>query len=140
MSPMAALEMIFVDKSPITLPKKVKQWVVSFLALFDVLFLVVTLFDVLRVLGLNTLSSPVHVGIAQGGQGLAVAVLIGMYALFVAALPGLFARRLVGWNMLFYGQLFYALYLVLSNLTFSAILSLLIMTFVLFQIKSYYKA
>ena len=57
MSPMSALQMIFVDKSPVKLPKNVKQWVVNFLALFDVLFLVVTLFDVLRVLGINTLSS-----------------------------------------------------------------------------------
>ena len=56
------------------------------------------------------------------------------------ALPGLFARKLSGWTLLFYARLVSLVANVLSGAVVSALLVAQISLYVLFQVRLLYKA
>jgi hypothetical protein len=55
------------------------------------------------------------------------------------ALPGLFARKMSGWKLLFYAQLVSMLSSLIIGAWFSVIIGGLISLYVMFQLRSMYK-
>jgi len=60
--------------------------------------------------------------------------------ILVLTLPGLFARKMSGWTLLFYARLVSLVATVLSAAVVSALLVALISLYVLFQVRPLYKA
>ena len=56
----------------------------------------------------------------------------------IAALPGLFARKMAGWRLLFYSQLVSIVYNVLSGHIVSGLLFGLIALYIMFQVRPLY--
>ena len=67
-------------------------------------------------------------------------VLIIELGLMIAALPGLFARKMAGWTLLFYSQLVSIVYNVLTGNIVGGLLFGLIGLYILFQVRTKYAA
>jgi len=67
-----------------------------------------------------------------------IAVLVLQLGLEIAALPGLFARKMMGWTLLFYSQIVSFVYSMVSGSYISAIIGALIGLYILFQIREKY--
>lgn len=94
----------------------------------------------LFVLGVGTALMPFGgVGYAAGFSYLTV-VLIVEIGLTLAALPGLFARKMSGWRLLFYAQIASLVFSLLSGNIISALIGALIGFYILFQVRSLYQA
>ena len=64
--------------------------------------------------------------------------LIVQIGLTVAALPGLFARKMAGWRLLFYSQLTGLAFSILSGSIIGGLIGALIGLYVLFQVRGLY--
>ena len=73
------------------------------------------------------------VGYASGFGVLTIFIIIEI-GLMIAALPGLFARKMAGWRLLFYSQLISIVYNVLSGSIVGGLLFGLIGLYILFQV------
>ena len=101
--------------------------------------LVLTLPLLLAVLGIGTVLMPfAGVGYATGFGFVAIGLIIEI-GLTVMALPGLFARKMSGWTLLFYARLVSLVANLLSGAVVSALLVALISLYVLFQVRPLYK-
>ena len=72
------------------------------------------------------------------GFGLAAITLIVQLGLMIAALPGLFARKMSGWRLVFYSELFSILTSILNYAILGAIVGGLIGLYILFQVRTKY--
>jgi hypothetical protein len=72
------------------------------------------------------------------GFGLAVAVLLVEIVLDVAALPGLFARRMSGWRLIFYARIVAIADSLLRGAVASAIVWGIVSLYILFQVRALY--
>jgi hypothetical protein len=138
--PIGFLNYYLVTKAPIQLPDNFKEWIVQYGPWITIVVLVLTLPALLAVLGIGALLIP-FAGIGYGtGFGFLAIGLIVEIAMTVMALPGLFARKMSGWTLLFYARLV----AIVSNLLAGAIISALVVgvisLYVLFQVRSLYKA
>ena len=89
-------------------------------------------------LGLGAILIPFGgVGYASGFGVLTLFVIVEL-GLMIAALPGLFARKMAGWQLLFYSQLVSIAYYVLSGHIDSGLLFGLISLYILFQVRPLY--
>jgi len=128
-----------VKKAPIQLPDNAKEWIVQYGPWLTLVILVLTL-PVLAVLGIGTVLIPfAGVGYATGFGFVAIGLIIEI-GLTVMALPGLFARKMSGWTLLFYARLVSLVANVLSGAVVSALLVAQISLYVLFQLRPLYKA
>jgi len=133
------LDFYLVKKAPFQIPDAGRELIVKFGPWINLVLLVIFLPALLLVLGLGTALMPFGgVGYATG-FGLAAIFLIIQLGLQLAALPGLFARKLSGWNLIFYGTLISFVYHVLTYSIISGILGVVIGLYVLFQVRSLYK-
>jgi len=57
----------------------------------------------------------------------------------IAALPGLFARKMSGWTLLFYSQLVGIVHSLLTGNIISGLLTALIGLYILFQVRPLYR-
>jgi hypothetical protein len=57
----------------------------------------------------------------------------------IAALPGLFARKISGWNLSFYSVVANLVYGLFTGAILSGLLGALVSLYILFQIKALYK-
>jgi hypothetical protein len=120
-----------------------KPTIVKYAPWINLVLLVLMAPVILLALGIGAVALPFS-GLAGAGAAtglsLAMMALVFQVVLMVAAVPGLFARKRVGWNLAFYGVIFALVY---NVLTVSGILvgliDALIGSYVLFQIRSYYK-
>jgi len=134
------LDFYLVKKAPIQLPDNAKEWIVQYGPWITLVILVLTLPLLLAVLGIGTVLMPfAGVGYATGFGFVAIGLIIEI-GLTVMALPGLFARKLSGWTLLFYARLVSLVANVLSGAVVSALLVALISLYVLFQVRPLYKA
>jgi hypothetical protein len=78
---------------------------------------------------------------AVGGSMMLPAVIVTCIGLVLraVALPGLFARKMSGWKLLFYAQLVSMLSSLIMGAWFSVIIGGLISMYVMFQVRSMYK-
>jgi hypothetical protein len=136
------LDYYLVTKAPFQLPPNAKEAIVKYGPWIAVVLLILLLPPVLLVLGLGALLTPfsVFAGPAYAAQfGYLTILTIVQLALVIAALPGLFARKMQGWRLMFYSRLVSIVTLLLSGLVMNAIVSGLIGLYILFQIRSLYE-
>jgi hypothetical protein len=77
-------------------------------------------------------------GVAAASFGISAVFLIVQLGLEVAALPGLFARKMSGWKLMFYAMLVGFVHSLVSYAIISGIIATLIGLYILFQIRTKY--
>lgn len=135
------LDYYLVTKAPFQIPEGAKEWIVKFGPWIDLILLIVFLPALLAIFGLSSLfASYAVLGITTytTWYWVGIVVLVAQLVLQVIALPGLFARKMVGWTFLFYSQIVSLVYSVVTGNILSAIIGALIGFYVLFQIRSKY--
>jgi hypothetical protein len=133
------LDFYLVKKAPFQIPEGGREWIVKFGPWITVVLLIISLPALLFVLGVGTALMPFGGVYYARGFGLAAAFLVVTLGLEVAALPGLFARKMSGWNLIFYAQLVGLVHSLLSYNIVGGLLGALIGLYVLFQIRMKYK-
>jgi hypothetical protein len=134
------LDFYLVKKAPFQIPDGGREWIVKFGPWITVVLLILTLPFLLAALGIGALLMPVGgVGYATGFGFLTIVIIIEI-GLMIAALPGLFARKMAGWRLLFYSQLVAIVFNLLSGNIISALLMGLIGLYILFQVRPLYHA
>jgi hypothetical protein len=104
-----------------------------------VVLLILTLPILLFALGLGAIYIPFGgVGYASGFGILTLFVIVEL-GLMIAALPGLFARKMAGWRLLFYSQLVSIVYNVFRGAVVSGLLFGLLSLYILFQVRTMYR-
>ena len=132
------LDFYLVKQAPFQIPDGGREWIVKFGPWITVVLLILTLPVLLFALGLGVIYIPFGgVGYASGFGVLTLFVFVEV-GLMIAALPGLFARKMAGWQLLFYSQLVNIAYNILSGHVVSALLGGLIALYVLFQVRPLY--
>jgi len=133
------LDFYLVQKAPFQLPDQAKEMIVRFGPWIAVVLLILSLPILLFALGIGTLFLPfAGWGYASGFGYLTLFTLIEI-GLLVAALPGLFARKMSGWTLLFYSQLVSIVASLLGGWIVRAIIGALISLYLLFQVRSLYR-
>lgn len=132
------LDFYLVKKAPFQIPAGGREWIVKFGPWITVMLLILTLPILLFALGLGAILIPFGgVGYASGFGVLTIFVIVEI-GLMIAALPGLFARKMAGWRLLFYSQLVSIVYNVLSGSIVGGLLMGLIALYILFQVRPLY--
>lgn len=129
-------------KSPFHIPPHVREWIVKFSPWIDVVLLILTLPVVIAALGLSLFVLPFGAVINPFGSLLGIihwVIILGVFALQIAALPGLFKRSLKSWYLVYYSVLLGAVGSLLSRDIFGLIIGTAIGLFILFEIKDYYR-
>ena len=133
------LDFYLVKQAPFQIPDGGREWIVKFGPWITVVLLILTLPILLFALGLGAIFIPFGgIGYASGFGVLTLFVIVEV-GLMIAALPGLFARKMAGWQLLFYSQLVSIVYNVLSGHIVSALLFGLIALYILFQVRPLYR-
>lgn len=136
--PIGFLDYYLVKKAPFQIPDAAREWIVKFGPWITVILLVLSLPAVLIVLGVGTFLMPFGgVGYASG-FGIAAVGLLACMVLQVMALPGLFARKMRGWTLMFYAMAINFVTSLLSGAIVSALVGALIGFYILFQVRSLY--
>lgn len=134
------LDFYLVKKAPFQLPENAREWIVKFGPWITVVLLILLLPLLLVALGIGAVFIPFGgVGYAAG-FGIMTIVLIIELGLMIAALPGLFARKMAGWTLLFYSQLVGIVYNVFTGNVVGGLLMGLIGLYILFQVRTKYQA
>ncbi len=132
------LDYYLVQKAPFQIPDGGREWIVQWGPWIAVVLLVLSLPPLLFLLGIGTLLMPFGgVGYATGFGYLSL-VLIVQLGLMIAALPGLFKRKMSGWRLLFYAQIVNFVFSILSGSIVGGVLGTLIGLYILFQIRLKY--
>jgi len=132
------LDFYLVKRAPFQIPEGGKEALVKYGPWVMVILLVLSIPAILFILGVGTVLIPFGgLGYASGFSTAAVFLLIEV-GLEIAALPGLFARKMSGWKLLFYGRLMAIVYSLLLLSLFGAIVGGLISLYILFQVREKY--
>ncbi len=134
------LDFYLVKKAPFQIPDAGREWIVKFGPWITVVLLILLLPLLLVALGIGAAFMPFGgVGYAAG-FGIMTIVLIIELGLMIAALPGLFARKMAGWTLLFYSQLVGIVHNVLTGNVVGGLLGGVIGLYILFQVRTKYNA
>jgi hypothetical protein len=137
--PIGFLDLYLVKKAPFQIPDAGKEWIVKFGPWITVVLLILTLPILLFALGMGAVFMPFGgVGYASGFGILTLFVIVEI-GLMIAALPGLFNRKMAGWRLLFYSQLVSIVYSLLSGSVVGGLLFGLIALYILFQVRPLYQ-
>jgi hypothetical protein len=138
--PIGFLNYYLVTKAPVQIPDNVKEWLVQYGPWITIVVLALTLPMLMLALGLGTVLVPFGgVGYVTGFGVVALGLIVEI-GLTVMALPGLFARKMSGWTLLFYARLVSFVANVLAGAIVSALVVGVISLYVLFQVRLLYKA
>ena len=133
------LDFYLVKKAPFQIPDAGRELIVKFGPWITVVLLILLLPLLLVALGLGAVFMPFGgVGYAAGFGFLTIVVIIEI-GLLIAALPGLFARKMSGWTLLFYSQLVGIVHSLLSGNIIGGLLMALIGLYILFQVRPLYR-
>lgn len=124
------------------LPKNGREAIVNITPWIALIFGILGVFAGLAGIGLLTAFSP-FLFLSNGFNGAAGSILgalLGLIgsALLLAAYPGTKARKVHGWNMLFWSEVVNLIAAVIA-VSVSGVVISLIMFYLLYQIKSYYR-
>lgn len=140
---MGFLNYYLVEKAPFALPKGVVDFIVKFAPIVAIILGVLGAVGALALFGLGSILGPFVVlggGVAALGSTFLAAIFSGIIGvLYLMAYSGLKARKLSGWNMLFYVQTLYIISDLVSVRIASAVLSAVVGYYFLFQIRAAYK-
>ena len=132
------LDYYLVKKAPFQIPDGGREWIVKYGPWITIVLLVIMLPPLLFVLGVGTALVPFG-GIGYASNwGLAVVLLFVQLGLTIAALPGLFARKMSAWRLLFYAQAVGIVHSLLSGNILGALIGGLIGLYILFQVRTLY--
>ena len=132
------LDFYLVTRAPFQISDGGRQVIVRFGPWITVVLLILTLPLLLFALGLGTIYIPFG-GIGYASRfGVLTIFVVVQVGLMIAALPGLFAKRMAGWRLLFYSQLIAIVYNTLSGNIVGGLLFGLIALYILFQIRTLY--
>ena len=132
------LDFYLVQKAPFQIPDNIKEVIVKFGPWITLVLLILSLPPLLFVLGVGTAFVPFGgVGYATSWGYLTVGLVIQI-GLTIAALPGLFARKMAGWRLLFYAQIVSFVVSLLSGAIIGALIGALIAFYILFQVRTKY--
>jgi hypothetical protein len=133
------LDFYLVKKAPFQIPDGAREWIVKFGPWITVVLLVFSLPLIFALLGIGAFLAPFGgLGYATGFGMTALFVLVSV-ALEIFALPGLFARKMSGWKLMFYAQIASAVGSLVAGAIVSGLVGALISLYVLFQVRSLYK-
>lgn len=132
------LDFYLVKKAPIQIPEQGREWIVKWGPWIALVLLALSLPLVLALLGLGTALVPFGGYYYATGWGLAAVFLIVYFVLRIMALPGLFARKMTGWRLMFYSQIAVLVYSLLYGAVVSGIIGALIGFYILFQVRTKY--
>jgi hypothetical protein len=133
------LDFYLVKRAPFQIPEGGREWIVTFGPWITVVLLILTLPILLVALGIGAVFVPFGgIGYASGFGLLTIGVIVEI-GLMIAALPGLFARKMAGWRLLFYSQLVSIVFNLLSGSIVGALLFGLIGLYILFQVRTHYR-
>jgi hypothetical protein len=127
------LEDLLVKKAP-ALPKNVKDFLVKYAYIFNIIGIIMTIPAIFALLGLNAV---IHIFAKTSIIG--VLFLIVEMLFRIKALPGLKNRKIDGWNMLYYAALTQAVYSLINFDLGGFVIGTLVSLYFIFQVKSYYK-
>jgi len=133
------LDYYLVKQAPFQIPDGAREVIVRFAPWIAVVLLVLSLPVVLLALGLSAAVLP-FAATGATGLGFTMMIVIATLVLDVLALPGLFARRMGGWRLIFYARLVTIVSSVLQGAIVGGILGGLISLYILFQIRPLYGA
>lgn len=137
---MAFLDHYLVERAPMQIPGAAKEWIVQYGPWITIVLMVIALPTLLVALGIGTAIMPfAGVQYATGFTFQAIGVLVQI-GLTLAALPGLFARRMNGWQLMFYASITSGVFSLLAGSIVGALVGMLISLYVLFQVRSLYTA
>jgi hypothetical protein len=133
------LDYYFVKKAPFQLPMNVKEGIAKYGPWISIVLLVLLLPPILIVFGIGTLLIP-FAGPTYGTSFTWLTLLtIVQVGMLIAALPGLFARKMQGWRLIFYSRILSILSLLLSGSIVNAIVGALVSFYILFQVRALYE-
>ena len=133
------LDFYLVHKAPFQIPDAGREWIVRFGPWITLVLLILLLPPLLIAFGIGTSLIPFGgVGYAAGFGFFPLAVIVEI-GLMAAALPGLFDRRMAGWNLLLYAQLVSIVRSLLMGAIVGGLLLGLISLYILFQVRPLYR-
>jgi hypothetical protein len=132
------LDFYLVKKAPFQIPEGGREFIVKFGPWITLVLLIISLPALLFVLGVGTFFAPMAGVAAASSFGISAIFLIVQLGLRIAALPGLFARKMSGWNLLFYATLVGFVHSLVSYAIISGIIGALIGLYILFQVRTKY--
>lgn len=136
----ATLDEYLVKKAPFQIPEGGKEFIVRFGPWISLVLLVLTLPLLLMALGLGAIVAP-FAGVQYAtGFGIAAIFALVQVVMLGMALPGLFARKMSGWTLLFYEQLVGFVGAILSGSIVGGIIGALIGLYILFQVRTKYSS
>jgi hypothetical protein len=135
---MGFLDYYLVQKAPVQIPDVAREWIVKYGPWITVVLLVLSAPALLFVLGVGSALMPFGGYGYAAGFGTAALLLVVHLALMVLALPGLFARKMAGWNLMFYAQIVSIVQSLALGAILGAIIGGLISFYIMFQVRSLY--
>lgn len=133
------LDFYLVKKAPFQIPDTVRELIVRFGPWITVVLLILLLPLLLFALGLSAVVMPFGGAGYAASFGLLTIFIIIEFGLMIAALPGLFARKMSGWTLLFYSQLVGIVHSLLSGNIIGGLLMALIVLYILLQVRPLYR-
>ena len=133
------LDYYLVKKAPFQIPEEGRELIVKWGPWITVILLALMMPLALAVLGVGTILMPFGGYAYATGFGLAAVFLILHFALMIMALPGLFARKMSGWRLMFYAQVASLLESLLYYAVGTGIITALIAFYILFQVRTKYR-
>jgi len=132
------LDDYLVKRAPFQIPDGGKEFIVRFGPWISLVLLVFTLPFLLAALGLGAVLSPFAGMQYATGFGIVAFFACVQIVLLVLALPGLFARKMSGWMLIFYSELISLLSSLLSGSIIGGLIGALIGLYILFQVRTKY--
>lgn len=140
---MGFLNYYLVTKAPFALPKGLVDFLVKVAPYVALVLGILGAIGALALFGIGSILGPFVVlggGVSALGSTFLAAIFAGIMAvLYIMAYPGLKARKINGWNLLFYIQTLNVLGDLVSVRIGSAIISAVIGYYFLFQMRARYK-
>jgi len=134
----ATLDEYFVKKAPFQIPEAGKEFLVRFGPWISLVLLILLLPLLLVALGVGTLFVPFGGVRYATGFGLSAILACVQIVMIAAALPGLFARKMSGWMLLFYEQLVSLVAGLLEGSVVGSLIGAIIGLYILLQVRVKY--
>lgn len=132
------LDQWLVRKVPVQIPDGGKEFLVRFGPWISLVMLLIGLPVLFAALGIGMLLVPFG-GLGYGaGFGVSAVFVLLESGLLLCAVPGLFARRRLGWSLLYYEQLIGLVGSLLAGAVFSGLVGGAIGLYILFQVREKY--
>ena len=137
--PMGFLDYYLVKKAPIQIPDNIREIIVTYGPWITVILLVLSLPALFVLFGLGVGLLPFGSPVYAAGFGLQTLLFCLQLILEAASLPGLFARKMTGWTLMFYSQAVGLLLSLMYGGIVSAIIVGIIVFYVMFQVRGKYR-